>query len=200
MSNFTQNNIIECFIDNTSVRLSAEKLGLHKNTIHLYYKKLRNLIIHHSTHYFYNRHTIIESFTNSQNKKLMFGIGTVDDRISVISLSKLNLINRQKEIKPQFIVYSNNQNITRTKISNLELLKLQTNEDFNSSVNIITFWSIIKDQIKNNNLIQDHHLYDLLKEYEWRNNLSKHTQHVYLKNWANIENIEYIECKALDIA
>ena len=207
LSKFKQDKLIEHFVAGTTARCAATLVGVNFKTSAYYFRRLRELIAHHTeqaaTEAFSGEIEVDESYfggyrkgnrgRGSAGKVPVFGplkrSGRVYTQIIPDAKSTTLVPIIERKVIPDSIVYSdcwrgyNTLDVTKFKHYRINHSKLFA--DRKNHINgIESFWNQAKGHMSKFNGIPKEQFHLFLKECEWRfNNPNPKTQLSQLKQW-----------------
>lgn len=209
LSSYKQNRLVELFVAGTTARLSAQLVGVNKNTATYYFHRLRELI------YFKDNEAgllegeieVDESYFGGRRKgkrgrgaagKIpVFGLLKRNGKVYVVvipdSKSQTLLPIIREKVKPDSVIYSDTfRSYDVLDTSEFKHYRINHSKEFADKHNHINgienFWSQAKRHLRRFNGIPKEHFYLYLKECEWRFNHSNPLNQLkQLKQWVKEE-------------
>ena len=204
----TQIRLLDHFVVGTPARTAAELLGLNRNTVSLFYRKLREVIAEHIAQeaQLHGEVEVDESYfggarkgkkgRGAAGKVIVFGLLKRRGRVHAVMIPNVRkttlLPIMKRRIRPDSLVYTDAMRSYDTlHTSGFRHLRIDHGKGFGrgrSHINgIENFWSQAKRHLRRFNGIPRHSFHLFLAECEWRfnhgpaSNLRK-----ILAQWANI--------------
>lgn len=209
LSSYKQNRLVELFVAGTTARLSAQLVGVNKNTATYYFHRLRELI------YFKDNEAgllegeieVDESYFGGRRKgkrgrgaagKIpVFGLLKRNGKVYVVvipdSKSQTLLPIIREKVKLDSVIYSDTfRSYDVLDTSEFKHYRINHSKEFADKHNHINgienFWSQAKRHLRRFNGIPKEHFYLYLKECEWRFNHSNPLNQLkQLKQWVKEE-------------